>query len=821
MNFFPRRMRPVSLGWLFVPAIVLGQTTRTEPLSTVRDQIVIPELTAAEKRTVAEQAQAFLRDLYVHRYHKPYYYWGQSDPGVAIQKVVKDVDKLSTKELNLAIYRIFCAQRDLHLNYYFPAPHSLYTSFIPLTFARTSGRGNFFEVRVSAVNAQQFAQYAPGQRVPALGDQVISYNGKSVYLEVMNLLPITQGANPYGGFTRAIQNMTMLSHRRREVPKTNEVKLQLKAYRPDGKGEYYSITVPWLTQWVQPAAGLAPARMMREKEATPFVKRFNLGVDDFQQEYDSFIRQNQLEAATVYPSNPTGEPSLTWGKITNKDGNFGYLRLSSFSVDTTSVDFTIGEVRRLLMGELADTDGVIFDVRNNGGGYISLADKLPQLFSRKDAKVLGFRLLNNDLNWRIFNETPWGPSDLEFKRVVDEARGNGKTYTGTAQFTSNLDANLIGQVYYKPVVVMANARSYSATDMFTTSMQDNQAALILGEDPKTGAGGANVIEHPFYLFYGPSDVFKAMPPSYNMRVSWRQTIRFAPNAGKLIEDYGCDANMDISQTASDLVSGGATQLQRVTWALKMMSAPRTPSARGEQNADELYMSRGAVNAYGIFVKNTPSVQVFINDELRDQIPVNAGETEAPIRYTLPGNLASGQVARLTFVGVDRRGRTLWNLKRRITVLDEKVAVGSDGFSKDFATASGVAPLSIVNQASTPAQNGWNLVTPYLQLGYTPNYADNTDSDAILFLDLRGRTAAQLEFGMEFHTEEGWDFIEVQATNNITKKVLFSGSGDQAMERFTLDLSEFAGQDNVAIHFRFVSDSNTNAAGLRVSDVSVK
>jgi C-terminal processing protease CtpA/Prc len=35
----------------------------------------------------------------------------------------------------------------------------------------------------------------------------------------------------------------------------------------------------------------------------------------------------------------------------------------------------------LLVNELKDTNAVVFDIRNNGGGQITLADTIPQLFA--------------------------------------------------------------------------------------------------------------------------------------------------------------------------------------------------------------------------------------------------------------------------------------------------------------------------------------------------------------------------------------------------------------------------------------------------------
>ena len=62
---------------------------------------------------------------------------------------------------------------------------------------------------------------------------------------------------------------------------------------------------------------------------------------------------------------------------------------------------------------------------------------------------------------------------------------------------------------------------------------------------------------------------------------------------------------------------------------------------------------------------------------------------------------------------------------------------------------------------------------------------------------------------------------MQVTNNATKQILFSASGKADMARCTVDLSAFAGQDNVAVHFRFTSDSNTHFAGARISDITLQ
>jgi hypothetical protein len=49
----------------------------------------------------------------------------------------------------------------------------------------------------------------------------------------------------------------------------------------------------------------------------------------------------------------------------------------------------------------------------------------------------------------------------------------------------------VGQVYYGPVVLITDAPSYSATDIFAAGFQDNDVGPVVGTAGNTGAGGAN------------------------------------------------------------------------------------------------------------------------------------------------------------------------------------------------------------------------------------------------------------------------------------------------------------------------------------------
>lgn len=191
-----------------------------------------------------------------------------------------------------------------------------------------------------------------------------------------------------------------------------------------------------------------------------------------------------------------------------------------------------------------------------------------------------------------------------------------------------------------------------------------------------------------------------------------------------------------------------------------------------------------------------------------------------VDYSFPDSLAVGETNSVLIEGISYSGRRLWNLRRQVVVLEDPVTVGTDGLEIDFSTATTVAPFSIIN--SNPAEDGWNLVAPALQIGYNPGYAPNVDSDALLSVDLTALASAQLSFDMEYDTEADFDFVEVFVTDSDGNNTsLLRDSGAQALQTYDFDISDFAGKSGVQVHFRFTSDTNTESLGVRLQRVSIR
>ena len=102
-------------------------------------------------------------------------------------------------------------------------------------------------------------------------------------------------------------------------------------------------------------------------------------------------------------------------------------------------------------------DGIIIDVRNNGGGMLSNADKLAARFF-EEKTLIGY----------IQHKTGTGHNDFS------------KPYAKYVEPSPRLR-------YRKPVVILTNRRCYSATNDFVNSMRYAPNVTIMGD--RTGGGG--------------------------------------------------------------------------------------------------------------------------------------------------------------------------------------------------------------------------------------------------------------------------------------------------------------------------------------------
>ena len=182
------------------------------------------------------------------------------------------------------------------------------------------------------------------------------------------------------------------------------------------------------------------------------------------------------------------------------DDNIGYIYYESFSYPVG--DGNLDQV----FSYLAACTGIIFDVRHNGGGNLTYADKIAARFTNE--KVLtGY----------ISHKTGTGHNDFS------------EPYPVYLEPSSNIR-------WQKPVVVLANRHSYSATNDFVNQMRILPNVTIMGD--KTG-GGSGL---PFS---------SELPNGWSLRFS--ASPHFDSNMNHT--EFGIEPDIKVDMTTEDMYEG--------------------------------------------------------------------------------------------------------------------------------------------------------------------------------------------------------------------------------------------------------------------------
>ena len=174
------------------------------------------------------------------------------------------------------------------------------------------------------------------------------------------------------------------------------------------------------------------------------VSRYEAWFDDYPDNFDyDIVRDNYL----------TKKHRIAAGFRYNilVPRNIGYVYYGNFSSPVGE-----GNIEEVFY-KFKDCDGLIIDVRNNGGGNLSYVEAITSRFA-KQRTLVGYTSY----------KTGKGHNDFSEPRAV---------YIEPTRYT----------VYNKPVVVLTNRRCYSATNDFVNRMRYLPQVVVMGD--KTGGGG--------------------------------------------------------------------------------------------------------------------------------------------------------------------------------------------------------------------------------------------------------------------------------------------------------------------------------------------
>lgn len=237
----------------------------------------------------------------------------------------------------------------------------------------------------------------------------------------------------------------------------------------------------------------------------------SMASSQYREWFDAYPRNFSDSIQSIYlRKDYINSSGLTYQILEN---NIGYIYCESFSDGIGD-----GNLNQIL-SRLAICDGLILDVRNNGGGNLTTAQKLASRFTNE--KVL--------VGYMCHKKGP-GHTDFSEPKPV---------------FLEPSD----GIRWQKKVVVLTNRRSYSATNDFVNSMKLLPHVTILGD--KTG-GGSGL---PFS---------SELPNGWSIRFS--ASPMFDPEMNQL--EFGIAPDRKVDMISEDMRKGKDTMIELACDLLK-------------------------------------------------------------------------------------------------------------------------------------------------------------------------------------------------------------------------------------------------------------
>ncbi len=237
----------------------------------------------------------------------------------------------------------------------------------------------------------------------------------------------------------------------------------------------------------------------------------SLATSQYRAWFDNYLRNFSDSIQSIYLGKDyINSSGLTYQILEN---NIGYIYCSSFSngIGDGNLDQTLNK--------LAICDGLIIDVRNNGGGNLTTAQKLASRFTNEKTLV-GY----------MTHKTGTGHNDFSapYPVYIEPSKGIR---------------------WQKKAVVLTNRRSFSATNDFVNSMKQFPNVTVVGD--KTG-GGSGL---PFS---------SEIPCGWSIRFS--ASPMFDPQMNQL--EFGINPDVKVDITSEDMQNGIDTIIERAIQILK-------------------------------------------------------------------------------------------------------------------------------------------------------------------------------------------------------------------------------------------------------------
>lgn len=247
------------------------------------------------------------------------------------------------------------------------------------------------------------------------------------------------------------------------------------------------------------------------------------------------------------------------------DGNIGYLRIERMEGDPQFLD-TLDAA----MEQFKGTDGLVIDVRGNGGGRRDPLRRLAPYFLPKD----GTPIVGNVAAFLLEERKPAKPDELADRYLYSAGweGWSGAQRTAIGKFLRGFkpswklprgkfspwyflvlakQQNPKAFHYGKKVVVLIDRGCFSATDIFTGAMQAIPGVTLVGETTAGGSGRAR----------------RYQLPNSGIRLQLSTMASFRPD-GTLFEGNGVVPDVAVKSQPTDLIGQTDTALQKALELLR-------------------------------------------------------------------------------------------------------------------------------------------------------------------------------------------------------------------------------------------------------------
>ncbi len=540
-----------------------------EPIPLETFEKASSNLSVEEKLCILDQVKLILGEVYVHQVLKRSMYAVHPIHRIDLMKRnIKNDAKYHPERLeddykfHQELLHIFSSLRDLHTKYILPRPYKNRFAFLP--FLIEEYYPTPFDTEPKYIITTYFKEILMDNPDYKTGLEVLYWNNIPIKKAIALNSENQSGSNEAARDARGLDTLTIRSLGTSSPP--IEHRVQLECFDPE-TATYLELQFEWLVSYHPPQFDLDK----QKKNATMLSYGFDydtLSVNGLKGTLYGGATKNRHPQKKSSWARPKNYPDLMKGKVVKKSSeglSFGYIRIYSFAASNAE-KFVEDFISVLKILEVDPINGLILDIRGNGGGLITASDLLLAHLTEGAMEFQCAQFINSELTLQLC-EKYGDKNDIidlsDWIRSINLSKVTGDRYSRGYPITKMEGGQRLKSIFPQPKVLITDALCYSAADMFAAGFQDHGLGKIIGIHSNTGAGGANVWSHEILRGLMADQVLdgiplKPMPKGANLSVAVRRILR---NNGEPIEDLGIVPDLRHKITKNDLLHGNADLIE--------------------------------------------------------------------------------------------------------------------------------------------------------------------------------------------------------------------------------------------------------------------